>query len=131
MRHTKPHEITNMAISPEEREFFIQLGERIATLRKARDITQIQMAEILGVSQQTVNSYEVGRRRVPASALVTLSEALEVSLDELLGRAKSVSGKRGPTSKLQQQMERVSNLPRTKQKFVMQMLDAVIQQQAS
>ena len=120
-----------MAISPEEREFFTQLGAHVATLRKARDITQIQMAEILGVSQQTVNSYEVGRRRIPVSALPTLAEALEISLDELLGRTTPSSGKRGPTSKLQQQMEQVSHLPRAKQKFVIQMLDAVIQQQAS
>jgi len=34
-------------------------------------------------------------------------------------------------SKLQKQLERVSLLPRSKQKFVIEMIDTVIQQQAS
>jgi DNA-binding XRE family transcriptional regulator len=47
----------------EDRAFFIALGERIAALRKTQQITQVQLAETLGVSQQTLQSYEVGRRR--------------------------------------------------------------------
>ncbi|MCP4278292.1 MAG: helix-turn-helix domain-containing protein [Gammaproteobacteria bacterium] len=120
-----------MAISPDERAFFVELGARIAELRKAQGITQIQMAEGLGVSQQTVNSYEVARRRVPVSALPTLARLFNVTTDELLGevRGKQASGKRGPMPKLQRQIELVARLPRAKQKFVSEMLDTVIQQQ--
>lgn len=129
MQHVKLTEMSAMAISPDERAFFVELGGRIAELRKAQDITQIEMAEILGVSQQTVNSYEVARRRVPVSALPILAKLLTVSVDELLGEpTKRTNGKRGPASKLQQQMERVSLLPRSKQKFVIDMIDTVIQQ---
>lgn len=71
-----------MAISPDERAFFAELGARIAELRKAQGVTRIQMAEALGVSQQTVNSYEVARRRVPVSALPVLARLLG---DGLLG----------------------------------------------
>jgi len=88
------------------------------------------MAETLGVSQQTINSYEVGRRRVPVSALPTLARALGVSLEELLGQDASAARKRGPAPKLQQQIERIQQLPRTQQRFVMQMLDTVLQQAA-
>lgn len=129
MQHVKLIEIATMAISPDERAFFAQLGARIAELRKAQGITQIQMAEALGVSQQTVNSYEVARRRVPVSALPVLARLLTVSIDELLGeQPKKANGKRGPASRLQQQLERVSRLPRSKQKFVIDMIDTVIQQ---
>ena len=87
------------------------------------------MAEVLGVSQQTVNSYEVGRRRIPVSALPILAQVLNISIDELLGKQiKRTNGKRGPTSKLQQQVEQISRLPRTKQKLASDMLAAVIQQ---
>lgn len=87
------------------------------------------MAEALGVSQQTVNSYEVARRRIPVSALPTLAELLGISVDELLGnQARPASNKRGPASKLQQQIERVNRLPRAKQKFVMEMIETVLQQ---
>jgi transcriptional regulator with XRE-family HTH domain len=57
-----------MAISASEHAFFVRLGARMAELRKSQDITQVEMAKTLGVSQQTINSYEVGRRRVPVSA---------------------------------------------------------------
>ena len=86
------------------------------------------MAATLGVSQQTINSYEVGRRRIPVSALPTLARALAVSLEELFGDDASATKKRGPAPKLQQQIERIQQLPRTQQRFVMQMLDTVIAQ---
>ncbi|WP_234422185.1 hypothetical protein [Sedimenticola thiotaurini] len=40
----------------------------------------------------------------------------------------ATKGKRGPTPTLQRQIEQISQLPRAKQKFVMEMLDTVIQQ---
>ncbi|MEJ2406748.1 MAG: helix-turn-helix transcriptional regulator [Candidatus Thiodiazotropha sp.] len=130
MPHVKLPEIVTMAISSDERAFFVELGARVAELRKAQGITQIQMAEALGVSQQTINSYEVGRRRIPVSTLPVLASLLTTSIDELLlgEKSKKASNKRGPTSKLQQQMERVSLLPRAKQKFVMEMIETVLQQ---
>lgn len=133
MQHVNLSGIATMAISPDERAFFVELGARIAELRKAQGITQIQMAEALGVSQQTVNSYEVARRRVPVSALPVLARLLGVSVDGLLGEenGQRTAGKRGPASRLQQQLERVTLLPRSKQKFVIDMIDTVIQQAAS
>jgi len=129
MRHVKLSKMVTMAISSDERAFFVQLGARVAELRKAQNITQIQMAEALGVSQQTVNSYEVARRRIPVSTLPTLARLLNASIDELLGVAtKQASSKRGPASRLQQQIEQIRSLPRAQQTFVSKMLDTVIQQ---
>ncbi len=59
-----------------------------------------------------------------------LAQLFGISTDELLG-VQGKPAKRGPTARLQQQMDQISLLPRTRQKFVMEMLDAVIQQQAS
>jgi transcriptional regulator with XRE-family HTH domain len=120
----------SMAISASEHAFFERLGARVAELRKTQDITQVEMAETLGVSQQTINSYEVGRRRIPVSALPTLARSLGVSLEELLGDDTGAAKKRGPAPKLQQQIERIQQLPRTQQRFVMQMLDTVLAQQS-
>jgi transcriptional regulator with XRE-family HTH domain len=118
----------HMAISANERAFFERLGTRVAELRRTQNITQVEMAATLGVSQQTINSYEVGRRRIPVSALPTLARSLAVSLEELFGDDASATKKRGPAPKLQQQIERIQQLPRTQQRFVMQMLDTVIAQ---
>jgi transcriptional regulator with XRE-family HTH domain len=122
------HETDSMPIGKDEKEFFVQLGARIAELRKAQNITQAQLAETLEVSQQTVNAYEVGRRRMPLSSLPVIARYLGAAVEELMGEPISVSKKRGPAPKLQQQIERIQQLPRAQQKFVMQMLDTVLQQ---
>ena len=118
-----------MTISSEERVFFTSLGERIASLRRAHNVTQVQLAEALGVSQQTLQSYEVGRRRIPVSALPMVAHTLAVSLDELFGsEVKAARGKRGPASRLHQQIDPVAQLPKAKQQFVAEMLRNVLGQ---
>jgi transcriptional regulator with XRE-family HTH domain len=127
MSHVDLFRVPAVAISKDERAFFKRLGARVAELRKARDITQVQVAEHLGVSQQTANAYETGYRRIPVSALPPLAQFLGVSLDELVGETTQAK-KRGPTPRLQQQLEQISQLPRAKQRFVIEMLDTVLQQ---
>jgi transcriptional regulator with XRE-family HTH domain len=114
-------------MTQDEKAFFKALGGRIAELRKSADMTQQQLAELLGISQQQIASYEVGRRRVPVSSLSSIARALAVSIEELVGD-EARPGKRGPTPKLQQQLERITQLPKTQQKFVMQMIDTVLAQ---
>ena len=41
----------------------------------------------------------------------------------------AMAAKRGPAPKLQQQIERITRLPKAQQRFVMQMIDTVLQQQ--
>lgn len=115
-------------MTQDEKEYFKVLGSRIAQLRKARDLTQVQLSELLGISQQMVASYEIGRRRVPVSMLPALARTLHVQIDELLGDTTKAHSKRGPASQLQRSIERISELPRTKQKFVIEMLDAMVAQ---
>jgi len=81
---------------------------------------------MLGVKQQVVASYEVGRRRVPASCLPQLSQALGVTVEELLGLC-GPGGKRGPTPKIQRQLERIRQLPKSEQAFVSKLLENVIE----
>lgn len=116
-------------ISDEDRSFFVKLGKRISEMRRRQPLTQMELADLLGVSYQTTNSFEHGTRRVPVSMLPRLADVLEVSIEELVsGTAHKTAQKRGPVSKLDQQIEAVRRLPRTKQKFVMDMIDTVLAQ---
>jgi transcriptional regulator with XRE-family HTH domain len=117
------------AVTPDEKVFYQALGQRIAALRKEQGITQVQLAETLGIAQQTLAHYEVGRLRIVAGMLPLLARVLTTSVEELLGEGSATTrSKRGPASKLQQQLEQISQLPKAKQRFVMEMLDTVIQQ---
>ncbi len=112
--------------------FYQQMGQRIALFRKAQELTQQQLAKILNISQQTLAHYEVGRLRVAVAMLPLLANTLSVSVEELIEEQTAAApSKRGPIPKLQKQIEQVSLLPRTKQKFVMDMLDTVINQQSA
>jgi transcriptional regulator with XRE-family HTH domain len=120
--------VTDRPMTQDEKQFFRQLGGRIAGLRKEQGLTQTQLAEVLGLTQQMVASYEVGRRRVPVSLLPKIATALAVSVEALIGQGRTAPSKRGPPPKLQQQMERIQRLPRAKQRLVLQMLDGVLAQ---
>jgi transcriptional regulator with XRE-family HTH domain len=118
-----------VTITTDERTFFISLGARIARLRKDQGITQVQLAEDLDVSQQTVNSYEVGRRRIPVSMLPRIAKRLGVAAEELINDDSGAAArKRGPAPKLQQQMDRITKLPKSQQRFVMQVIESVLAQ---
>jgi transcriptional regulator with XRE-family HTH domain len=77
----------------DEKQLFRELGARIAGFRKEHGLTQTQLADELGLTQQMVASYEVGRRRVPVSLLPAIAEALAVSLEQLIGQ-KAAPAKR-------------------------------------
>lgn len=113
----------------DDKYFYHVLGQRIARFRKARGLTQQQLAQILGIAQQTVAHYEGGRLRIAVALLPTLTQALEITVEELLEETpKAAQCKRRPVSALDKQIERINQLPRAKQKAVLAMLDTVIQQ---
>jgi transcriptional regulator with XRE-family HTH domain len=116
------------SMTQDEKAFFKALGARIAELRDDSGLTQAQLAAAMDVSQQTVAAWEVGRRGVPVSNLPTLARTLGVGVETLLGEPTKPA-KRGPTPKLLQQVERLSQLPKAKQKMVIEMLDGVLAQQ--
>ena len=69
------------------------LGERIAALRKARGMTQEQLAESCSVTAQAVSKWENGLTAPDISLLPRLAELFSVTTDELLGvhRAETVA----------------------------------------
>ena len=59
---------------------------RIRDLREDHDLTQQQVAEILGTSQTMYARYERGANELPIRHLMRLAELYEVSTDYILGR---------------------------------------------
>ena len=120
-----------LAVNIKDESFFKELGARIAQARKERSITQVQLAATLSIAQQTLAHYEGGRLRLPASLLPVLAQELQLPVEDLLGQhvAAKTRAKRGPVPALVRHMERISELPKTQQKFVMQMIETVLAQQ--
>ncbi len=59
-------------------------GEKIAMLRKRKNITQEQLAEILGVSRQSVSRWEMDQAFPETEKLIRLSGLFSCSIDFLL-----------------------------------------------
>ena len=63
-------------------EYYI---EYLRALREDRDLTQTQVAEILGTSQTMYARYERGANEMPVRHLITLCKDYKVSADTVLG----------------------------------------------
>ena len=123
-----PSSIELLALmTSDDKAFFEALGKRIAGLRKEQGLSQQALADELGVAQQTLAHYEVGRARMPVSLLPVLAQFFGIGVDELLG-LKNGAARRGPAPMLQRQVERLSRLPKAKQRVVMEMLEGVLSQ---
>ncbi|WP_343794267.1 helix-turn-helix transcriptional regulator [Dokdonella soli] len=121
----------DLVMAVTDKAFYKALGRRIADRRKALEITQVELAERLGVAQQTMAHYEGGTVRVAIALLPPLAKALDMSIEGLIGEEpKKLPGKRGPAPRIQRQLEQLSQLPKAKQQAVMQVLDSVLAQAA-
>ena len=106
-------------VTSDEQEFFIDLGGRLARLRKQAGMTQIQLGEHLGVSQPVIASYEAGRRRVPSSTLPVISDLFGVSLEHLVKGSTQDKARQGRPAKAQVLFDQLSRLPRSQQQRIL------------
>ncbi len=65
-----------------------QLSRQIRDLRKAKRLSQVELAKALGVSKQSVSNWENDNILPSIEMLVSLSEIFSVSTDYLLGLNK-------------------------------------------
>jgi len=66
-------------------------GSRLSRLRKAKGLTQEDVADKLHVSPQAVSKWETDASYPDIDGLLTLSEVLGVSVDELVGKSKEAT----------------------------------------
>lgn len=60
-----------------------KLGNNLKTIRTAKNITQSELAELLGVDKSFVSNIENGKNNPTLSTIANLAKALKVSVDEL------------------------------------------------
>lgn len=63
----------------------MSVGECIRIYRKEKNLTQSQLAELIGVSTQAISKWETGAGMPDIVQLVPLARVLEISTDKLLG----------------------------------------------
>lgn len=80
----------------------MNLGENIQRLRKEKGLSQEYVAQKIGISRQSISLWEKNKTVPSIENLVTLSEILGVTVDELLGReaAQPADNSRQPVQEL-------------------------------
>lgn len=59
--------------------------KRLKDLREDNDLTQVELAKILNISQRGYSHYETGNNDIPTEILIKLSKYYNVSIDYILG----------------------------------------------
>jgi len=102
------------------------IGQRMARLRRERGITQVELAEILGIAQPMVSAYENGGLRLHGELIVALTKILDVSADQLLGLKETKNGT-APNGRLLRKLKQLELLPRRDQQALMRTIEAFLQ----
>ena len=63
---------------------------RLKEARKAKGLTQVEVARKIGISQNGYSDWETGRNRVDMNSLRKLAELYDVSVDYLLGNEDKI-----------------------------------------
>jgi len=63
----------------------VYYAQRIRDLRNDHNLSQTQIAEVLGTTKNQVGKYERGEQEMPIKHLITLCSYYQVSADYILG----------------------------------------------
>lgn len=98
-------------------------GENIKELRKERNLTQKELAEIIGVSQSAIYFWEKEINEPTAGALVKMAKFFGVSVDEILSLEKEVK-KELPKERVM--LESFSRLTQSQQDLVITLIEELV-----
>lgn len=62
----------------------VQIGKRLRNRRKQLNMSQDQLAELAGVTGQTISIAELGKKAMRADTIIGICKALDISADYLL-----------------------------------------------
>ena len=84
MAHLNRVSTVERQAKPAERNIIdLYVGRRIKLLRKQKHITQKDLAERLGITFQQIQKYEKGLNRLPASRMLSICMALNITPNDL------------------------------------------------
>lgn len=84
----------------DDKQFLIDMGNRISRRRKELKLTQEQLAEEINLSLQSVSCIELGKKAIRSYNLVKLCNTLNISADYILMGERSTAQLDGISKKL-------------------------------
>ncbi|HUX22350.1 MAG TPA: helix-turn-helix transcriptional regulator [Spirochaetia bacterium] len=100
-----------------------ELGMHIAAARRAKGLTQAQLAERVGISRLLLSDYERGKVRVYADVLSRIAEALATSPSRFFGSTSGDDESPPPSLRLVKRIQKIEKLPLAQQKALLKNID--------
>ena len=69
---------------------FKEIGRKIQQAREARDLTQVELAQTLGITQAALSNYELGKRRLYLHQIEEIARLLNKDLEYFIGSNNEV-----------------------------------------
>lgn len=100
----------------------MSIRQRLITLRKEQKLTQLQMAETIGIHVNSLKKYEAGQAQPSLDVLKKIALSLHVSTDSLLFKEHE----RGPQGEFALQLEAIDQMPEDEQMVIREVLESLI-----
>lgn len=109
------------------------IGQRLTVIRKARGLTQIDVAQKLDITQTLISKYERGDLLLHGELIAQLARLFDVSADDVLGIQRKASARAKPAAPtpavdrgLARRFALLQSLPRRDRDAVTRTIDALI-----
>jgi len=99
------------------------IGRRLKDVRLRRGLTQVELAEALGLDQTLISAYERGKIRIHAGLIAAFANALKISADELLGLRKAKEDGAIRSRGLRKRAPAIDRLPARDLRTLLQTID--------
>ena len=103
-------------------------GVRVCALREAAGLSQREVAAHLGISQPSYALWERNDVALRPDQLVKLAGVLGVRVEALLHPPSNNNRRGGPAGKAKRVFETVSQLPRSQQQKILEVVEALVAQ---
>jgi transcriptional regulator with XRE-family HTH domain len=128
LQDSKDFDFTIAVEMPRKKKEDSSFGPRLTAVRKARGLTQVQLAKAAGTTQRAISYYETDDGIPPAAAVIALAKALRVTSDELLGlkppKVERIDAA-GDARRTWKRFQMVATLPERDQKAVIRLINSL------
>ena len=102
------------------------VGRRVARLRNACGLTQVELAKRIGSGQNRVSDYERGRTRVPPDVLAQMAKVFNVTTDAIVGLRAGTAKSTAISLQVLRRAGRIDALPPATKKHVIRTIDMLL-----
>jgi transcriptional regulator with XRE-family HTH domain len=102
------------------------VGQRISRLRKERGLTQKELAQQIGITNNLVSDYETGRLMLNGEMVARFAIILKVSADTILGLKVVSREDSQPSLRILKRLKKIASLPAYQKKTLLKTIDVML-----